>query len=406
MAALLAMTTIPKRKKDGTRKASRPSPSRMTAQELREEWLRLDASLTSPSSSISPAMDVLLSPPGEEDNLFEVGGSLDESLCQSSRSTSSNSIPGLDRDDSSYHSWNTPPTPPLHPFRRANVDKRERVVSSPEAVCGLLNHPLSPDSSLDLPDDADEGVLDKGRAASPSPARSSRTASPAGRFAALKSNLTASLDAVRKAAISFSNFAAPSIVPDDHITRGFTGAAPWRSEMRPRQLPETPTPAMRRYFSPGSKFVPPARDFHMHGTHLDHTDLEAAAYAIDGAESEFIPPGAVIAMQDYVVPEAAPGSTSDKRSTFMTEAGRTNQDLQQRREPRENNEFLRICVLEMNMRRSGKMEGPLGVGPGRKAWWLPPRRTIPVIEGKEAEVLDGGKGRKIPERWKGISVSY
>ena len=69
--------------------------------------------------------------------------------------------------------------------------------------------------------------------------------------------------------------------------------------------------------------------------------------------------------------------------------------VQRQREPRENAEFLRICVLEMNMRRAGKLEadvvpsaggggGPMVARTGRRAFWLPPRQM-----GR-----DGGEGRR------------
>jgi len=62
--------------------------------------------------------------------------------------------------------------------------------------------------------------------------------------------------------------------------------------------------------------------------------------------------------------------------------------VQRQREPRENGEFLRICVLEMNMRRAGKLEpetpgaggsgggggGMMAARTGRRAFWLPPRQ--------------------------------
>jgi len=57
------------------------------------------------------------------------------------------------------------------------------------------------------------------------------------------------------------------------------------------------------------------------------------------------------------------------------------------REPRENGDFLRVVVLEMNMRREGKLER----ASGRARMWLPPRR-----EGKESK----GGGR----RWVGLSA--
>jgi len=60
------------------------------------------------------------------------------------------------------------------------------------------------------------------------------------------------------------------------------------------------------------------------------------------------------------------------------------------REPRENSDFLRVVVLEMNMRREGKLEM------GRAKIWLPPRQSA------ESDVVVQGK---VPRRWIGVSAS-
>ena len=58
------------------------------------------------------------------------------------------------------------------------------------------------------------------------------------------------------------------------------------------------------------------------------------------------------------------------------------------REPRENSDFLRVVVLEMNMRREGKLEH------GRAKICLPPRQaTVPSEEGE-----------RVPKRWVGVSA--
>jgi hypothetical protein len=84
------------------------------------------------------------------------------------------------------------------------------------------------------------------------------------------------------------------------------------------------------------------------------------------------------------------------------------------REPRENSDFLRVVVLEMNMRRVGKLDGKAA---GRARVWLPPRRMSvmvemvggtaaagPPVRGLAAVSASGareGEGR-VPERWIGI----
>lgn len=59
------------------------------------------------------------------------------------------------------------------------------------------------------------------------------------------------------------------------------------------------------------------------------------------------------------------------------------------REPRENSDFLRVVVLEMNMRREGKLES------GRARICLPPRQTA------ESDAVVQGK---VPQRWIGVSA--
>ena len=62
------------------------------------------------------------------------------------------------------------------------------------------------------------------------------------------------------------------------------------------------------------------------------------------------------------------------------------------REPRENSDFLRVIVLEMNMRRTGKLDAKAG---GRARVWLPPRTHSAPVEGSSG---------KVPIRWAGVSA--
>ncbi|KAB8343150.1 hypothetical protein FH972_022740 [Carpinus fangiana] len=423
VAALLAMTSIPRKKKFAMDRRAHTLPRRMSLAELREEWRSLDAVSSSMSGS-SPTMDVLLSPPDDDDGNLDFGGSVDGNSppWPTSRSTSGESMPSLVQECHSFSSWTMPATPQTLRRQRSLMAKPERCPASPRSIDSVLDHPLvlSEDDTSESDSESSRPSLhtrqsQSSRASSPSPAPSFRSTldsmrSPP-RTSTFRSNLTASLQALRRAATSFSNFAAPSIVPDDHVSRGLlgpSGIVGFRSEMRPRQLSGTPTPQLRRYLNPPQHGQPFRRqtmhhDFHLHDSHIDHTDLEAAAYTVDGMSisslgpAQSLPEGAVIPLQDYIVSEAQPASAKDGSSAFTTEAARAAQ--QQRREPRENSEFLRICVLELNMRRSGKMEGPLGVGPGRKAWWLPPREAGPEVE-------EHKESQEVPLRWRGVSAIY
>jgi hypothetical protein len=62
------------------------------------------------------------------------------------------------------------------------------------------------------------------------------------------------------------------------------------------------------------------------------------------------------------------------------------------REPRENSDFLRVIVLEMCMRKAGKLSDD---GMGRARIWLPPRECSKREEGVEIGV---------PKRWRAMEL--
>ena len=67
------------------------------------------------------------------------------------------------------------------------------------------------------------------------------------------------------------------------------------------------------------------------------------------------------------------------------------------REPRENSDFLRVIVLEMNMRKVGKLSD---TSPGRARLWLPARQIGKMMD-EESTVDDGAK---VPARWAGVKA--
>jgi hypothetical protein len=70
-------------------------------------------------------------------------------------------------------------------------------------------------------------------------------------------------------------------------------------------------------------------------------------------------------------------------------------DAPRTREVRENSDFLRIVVMEMNMRRLGKLESA-----GRARIWLPPREATPIA-GRSSS---SSPSKPVPNRWIGISA--
>lgn len=151
----------------------------------------------------------------------------------------------------------------------------------------------------------------------------------------------------------------------------------------PRLTPEirpavtgTPTQAQRRYLNP----MP-----------LTFEEQEApyqlALHAPYLAQATHVAPK--IQMQTY--------SRAKRKGPFrrmgpdpQSEAGRALlgvADVRQR-EVRENGDFLRVVVMEMNMKRAGKLEA------GKAKIWLPPRKAQPTLE----------EGAKVPRRWVGVSA--
>jgi len=75
--------------------------------------------------------------------------------------------------------------------------------------------------------------------------------------------------------------------------------------------------------------------------------------------------------------------------------------LSRQREPRENGDFLRVIVLEMNMRRVGKLDAKTA---GRARVWLPPRKATggeALASGKATGEVPAGE---VPARWVGVAV--
>jgi hypothetical protein len=371
VAALLAVTTIPKlpaRRKGAVR------DRRISMDELIQEW-KQDEPESLPSVVGSP-LDLLLGRVDESEDDF---GSLvsmeqekDSVVSQSvtSRSVSSDSIstipPSLDTDAPSFTSnWDTLSTPESYRQRPA-LERREKIVSSPPKEDCVLDHPLLHFNPEEYEDVVNLEVLDV-----ETPSSSSE------RFRSFKSNLTASLQALKSAAKSFSNFTAPSVPPDDLLTRSLLSPK-FTSEMRPKLMQGVPSPALRRYLNPQPTGITPS----------DLSMQLHDALMLDIDEDTLAP---MIQMQTY-----ERRRTSKKRQSKSTdpfsEAGRALSPSPpvRQREPRENSDFLRVIVLEMNMRRVGKLDAK---AVGRARIWLPPRK---LGSSKSPSVQDPSG---VPERW-------
>jgi hypothetical protein len=146
-------------------------------------------------------------------------------------------------------------------------------------------------------------------------------------------------------------------------------------------MDEPPSPALRRYLNP--TIASPA-EIHVYTesprggfgkVHSCTSSIQLQTYCSSAAVDKHGGVGVEVSTQS--LPEVLP--------------------IRRPREPRENSDFLRMIVLEMNMRRSGKLRHDI---PTRARVWLPPRKTDrPSLPSAGAR-----HGRKIPERWVALSL--
>lgn len=373
VAALLAITSIPRQKSDNYFQY-RSGP----AQKLTVDAILQHGSLEekdSMSFGKSP-LDVLLSPPEYDDEITESEAGQESVL--STRTLSSESMPSMDGDSisdasPSFGSLMTPPR-----SRRSLPCRRMQSISS-QAGPMTEDHPLSsPEIEID---ELDFRVFER------SPESQSYTSSPTTsdavsprRKSAFKSNLTASLKALRSAAKSISSLTAPMITPDDFLTRSIISIdprVPFTDERMPPRLEDTPTPALRRYLNPTT-----------------NAPIEAHVSSSFAQTTTSTQCTASIQMQTYKISRSKKGTSPSiisRRTQVSSEevivavaAG----PVARQRDMRENSDFIRIAVMEMAMRKKGKLDDQK---PGRARWALPPRQP-PT---KPYEISSTG----VPVRW-------
>ncbi|KAL3439269.1 hypothetical protein BDV09DRAFT_158571 [Aspergillus tetrazonus] len=335
-------------------------------------------------------LDILLSPPEETDKSFVSSDCDSETFSYSAPSVSAESVPSLDTDvetPSSLSILFTPssqrsPSSPSEKIRRRSPPKCENCAS---------NHPL-----LDTDSDFDDEHTITSRQSFPldsTPSKPFVTARSFVRLGSFKSNLTASLRAIKSAAQSVSNFASPSLQPDDFLTRSLLSITPGMTDdRRPPPMDETPSPALRRYLNP--IMVSPTEMYSFQDQPHDTFDSHNCPISVQ--------------MQTYHRPGS--GGSRTGRFQFSSSKNRSRHSspfdpeappMSRQREPRENSDFLRIVVLEMNMRRRGKLRDDI---PTRAQVWLPPRkgsqaRFVPHVYDQEEELES-----EIPARWIGVSI--
>lgn len=375
LAALLAVTDIPKHKQLQRR---RRSDKTLTVKEVIDCQHASEKEL---SWTFSSPLDMLLSPPqdimDDDDSVSDcnIGSSM------STRTYSIDSIPSLDDSFSSdgLSSLGSPRTPSPCSRRTKSTPMRkslEPVISPPGSID---EHPLARDDldvdELDLTTvDQPEEVHAKSQFLQPfKPLRS-----------VFKSNLTASLRALRSAARSFSALNLPSIPADDYLTRSILTIdpnVPYADERRPPVSEEMPSAAMRRYLNPttNARIEPPTKTVFA-GTFA--ASIQMRTYKIQRSRA---PPGSTrnsypsTSLQSQ--PSPAPQQQPQPQVPTLVPGMR-------QREMRENSDFIRIAVMEMAMRKRGKLDDQR---PGRARFALPPRQT----SAKPYEM--GANG--VPARW-------
>jgi hypothetical protein len=173
------------------------------------------------------------------------------------------------------------------------------------------------------------------------------------------------------------------VKPDDFLTVSIISInprVPFTDERMPPKMENAPTPALRRYLNPTTNapvhaHVPPSLAQTSSMSRCT-ASIQMQTYRVQKVpKAEGIPQRNASATPEEVFAEVAAGPVARQRDM------------------RENSDFIRIAVLEMLMRRNGKLDEKK---PGRARWALPPRKP----SNKVYEVGEGG----VPVRWIGITV--
>jgi len=395
VAALLAITSIPPpRSTRHARQTRSTREKRMTVEDIieRSQVTEKEFSLSLAKGPLGP-LDLLLTAP---EDLEDDDMSLCESTLGSALSTRTDSVESMPSLGSSFATEGfSSVESPRTPRRKRNIQPTRRSLEPVSSPCGEQDdHPLSSpdevvldDLDLSFPVLFDQDAELEGKKTSRLPFTPFKSA--------FKSNLTASLRALRQAARSISSLNLTSIPPDDFLTRSILTLdpkVPYTDERRPPPLEEEPTAELRRYLNPTTA-----------------VRLEQPSPSGPGPVTKAFT--ASIQMQTYKVHRARSSSSSSSRAPYPSAGPSAKQPASQspqqqraavveypvpgprQREMRENSDFIRVAVMEMAMRKRGKLDDQK---PGRARWALPPRKT------SDRPYAIGPDG--VPARWVAISV--
>jgi hypothetical protein len=397
---VLAATAIPIRKKPRQRPQQRlPDGDNVAdfSRILRDD-LRAGTSSSLSSSVGNAQFDGLF---GNIDELMEgtmiVGSDGLDASVLTSRSLSTESLSSFANPEDFSLADTASPPPGLS---RSVSDRRFKQLATSEDCAS--EHPLSDER------EDDDGDTTPDLSISP-PRR--RLLTKEKRPSSFKSSLTASLKAIKNAAQSVSNYGIPTAVqPDDYAGHMFFDFQPsLTDDRRPPMLSHPPSPALRRYLNPASSAShdsPAQLNFWIDHRSV-HKDDTSESGMTDGSNSRvkpkikkkyskndgsknlpsLVPLATCIPSQIRTAHASSPpvwlapdGTPSNKQTASAMWEG-TEAGLKQC-EPRENRDFLRIYVCEMQMRKARKLRDDIE---GRAKMWLPPvererRRSRPAME--------------------------
>ncbi|KAK6384635.1 hypothetical protein LTS17_002198 [Exophiala oligosperma] len=350
----------------------------------------------------------------------------------STRSLSSESMPSLESQDDSS-------TTDLASFSPATLrspsDHKLRQMANSEDASN--EHPL-----LIVEDDnAFGGTTTPDLAMSPPP-KQSRRAMPKKRSKTFKSSLTASLKALKSAAQTVSNIAStpPLVQPDEFLSKSIFDFQPsLTDDRRPPPSDEPPSVALRRYLNPHA-FVAADSPAQLHfwlDEKPDPSILQAETkpklkikrkyrnqHVVTAAAREKsnlsgprsatsqLPPVVPLATcipssvrtahasspPTWLEPDGTPSNKHRAAQSLLDDMdGSTGEGQPRPREPRENRDFLRIFVCEMNMRKSGKLSDD---ATGHAKLWLPPVHEAEKEPERQSRRSSKGKVNYVnSDRW-------
>ncbi|KAJ5629634.1 hypothetical protein N7528_003291 [Penicillium herquei] len=385
VASILDATAIPVPRRTWSTRRPRKLPRGNNVEEfsrLMQEGVKSKEDYLAGGTGNSP-LDILLSPPDYTDKYLG-NDSESEPPC-SARSISSDSMPSLAHDLASPSSISQPPTP----GSQKSPSERRQLRYSPVTDC-VFDHPLL-ETEIEEGEFIDFKTHDEPEIPDVTPVkRSASTRSFPRLRSSFKSNLTASLRAIKSAAQSVSTFATPSVQPEDFLTRSlFTITPELTDDRRPPPMQNPPSPALRRYLNPTP--ISPAEMYVYHDHPHDTRESTQACVSIQMQTYRRSRSRGHRRNHFHVVPK----QNRDQYYTFDPEVP----PMSRQREPRENSDFLRMVVLEMNMRRSGKLREDI---PTRARIWLPPRNSSPYRLSGDYEDCDDNN--TVPSRWVGVSA--